>query len=102
MKTRKFLFLGAALAVACSAAVAQAADAAKNYPSRPIRLIMPNAPGSSADTIGRIVAAKLGDALGQQIVVDNRAGAGGVLGTGNRQECESGRLHADHAPRFPR
>ncbi len=80
MKTRKFLFLGAALVVACSAAVAQAADAAKNYPSRPIRLIMPNAPGSSADTIGRIVAAKLGDALGQQIVVDNRAGAGGVLG----------------------
>ena len=41
---------------------------------------MPNAPGSSADTMGRIVAARLGDALGQQIVVDNRAGAGGVMG----------------------
>ena len=56
------------------------AAAAEQYPSRPIRLIMPNAPGSSADTIGRIVAARLGEALGQQIVVDNRAGAGGVVG----------------------
>ena len=53
---------------------------AQEYPSRPIRLIIPNAPGSSADTIGRIVAARLGEALGQQIVVDNRAGAGGVVG----------------------
>lgn len=57
-----------------------AAAAAQQYPSRPIRLIMPNAPGSSADTMGRIVALKLGDALGQQVVVDNRAGAGGSLG----------------------
>ena len=56
------------------------AAAAEQYPSRPIRLIMPNAPGSSADTIGRIVAARLGETLGQQIVVDNRAGAGGVVG----------------------
>lgn len=57
-----------------------AADPVKDYPVRPIRLIMPNAPGSSADTMGRIAATRLGDALGQQIVVDNRAGAGGVLG----------------------
>jgi tripartite-type tricarboxylate transporter receptor subunit TctC len=41
---------------------------------------MPNAPGSSTDTMGRIAAAKLGDALGQQLVVDNRAGAGGSIG----------------------
>ena len=57
-----------------------AAASAQQYPSRPIRLIMPNAPASSADTIGRIVAARLGEALGQQLVVDNRAGAGGTLG----------------------
>jgi tripartite-type tricarboxylate transporter receptor subunit TctC len=43
-------------------------------------MIMPNAPGSANDTLGRIVAAHLGDALGQQIVIDNRAGAGGLLG----------------------
>ncbi|MDP2238795.1 MAG: tripartite tricarboxylate transporter substrate-binding protein [Burkholderiales bacterium] len=80
MKIRNCFFFGAVLAVAFSAPVAQAAASAKDYPNRPIRLIMPNAPGSSADTIGRIVATRLGDALGQQIVVDNRAGAGGVLG----------------------
>jgi tripartite-type tricarboxylate transporter receptor subunit TctC len=67
-------------AVSFIALAGHAADPAKDYPSRPIRLIMPNAPGSSADTMGRIAATKLSDALGQQIVVDNRAGAGGVLG----------------------
>ena len=79
MTACKIFLLGLALA-AWSAPLAQAADPAKDYPSRPIRLIMPNAPGSSADTMGRIAAAKLGEALGQQIVVDNRAGAGGVVG----------------------
>jgi tripartite-type tricarboxylate transporter receptor subunit TctC len=58
-----------------------AAESAAAYPSRPIRMIMPNAPGSSNDTLGRLLATRLGEALGQQIVVDNRAGAGGVLGT---------------------
>jgi tripartite-type tricarboxylate transporter receptor subunit TctC len=57
-----------------------APDVARNYPERPIRLIMPNAPGSSTDTMGRIAAAKLGELLGQQLVVDNRAGAGGSIG----------------------
>ncbi len=69
-----------ALAVFCSTSFAYAADNAQKYPERPIRMIMPNAPGSANDTMGRILAAKLGDALGQQIVVDNRAGAGGILG----------------------
>src|SRR5450759_746967 len=74
---RLLLLVVAAMGVA---AAGRAADPAKDYPQRPIRLIMPNAPGSSADTMGRIVMAKLGEALGQQIVVDNRAGAGGALG----------------------
>ena len=65
---------------AASAGIACAADAARDYPSRPIRLVMPNAPGSSADTLGRIVALRLGEAFRQQFVVDNRAGAGGSLG----------------------
>jgi tripartite-type tricarboxylate transporter receptor subunit TctC len=59
---------------------AVAADAAKSYPNRPIRMLMPNAPGSSTDALGRVVATRLGDVLGQQIVVDNRAGAGGIIG----------------------
>ena len=69
-----------AVAVACGGPAVQAANPVQDYPNRPIRLVMPNAPGSSADTMGRIVAARLGEALGQQIVVDNRAGAGGVVG----------------------
>jgi tripartite-type tricarboxylate transporter receptor subunit TctC len=68
------------LAAGCCSPLAHAADPARDYPNRPIRLVMPNAPGSSADTMGRIAAIKLGEALGQQIVVDNRAGAGGVVG----------------------
>ena len=56
---------------------------AQSYPTKPIRMIMPNAPGSANDTLGRIVAAHLGDALGEQIVIDNRAGAGGLLGKEN-------------------
>ena len=65
--------------VPCALCLGIAAAAELQYPSRPIRLIMPNAPGSSTDTMGRIAAAKLGEALGQQLVVDNRAGAGGVI-----------------------
>jgi tripartite-type tricarboxylate transporter receptor subunit TctC len=73
-----------AFALACIAfgvLAAPASPAADAYPLRPIRLIMPNAPGSSNDTLGRLLAARLAGELGQQIVVDNRAGAGGVLGT---------------------
>jgi tripartite-type tricarboxylate transporter receptor subunit TctC len=66
----------------CAAALALIAATAigQTYPTKPIRMIMPNAPGSANDTLGRIVAAHLGEALGQQIVIDNRAGAGGLLG----------------------
>jgi tripartite-type tricarboxylate transporter receptor subunit TctC len=53
---------------------------AQQYPTKPIRLMMPNAPGSANDTLARIVAVHLSEALGQQIVIDNRAGAGGVVG----------------------
>jgi tripartite-type tricarboxylate transporter receptor subunit TctC len=80
MKIAKLTSAALALAAAFSCAISSAEDQAKDYPSRPIRLVMPNAPGSSADTMGRIAAIKLGEALGQQIVVDNRAGAGGVIG----------------------
>jgi len=59
---------------------AAAADALKRYPSRPIRFIVPNSPGSSLDTLSRIFAIKMSEVLGQQMVVDNRGGAGGVLG----------------------
>ncbi|SRR5579872_3682676 len=55
--------------------------AADDYPSRPIRLIIPFPPGGSNDVVGRIIANQLGQKLGQTVFVDNRAGAGGVVGT---------------------
>jgi tripartite-type tricarboxylate transporter receptor subunit TctC len=54
---------------------------ADDYPSRPITLIVPQAPGGGNDTIARIVAQKMTQSLGQQVIVDNRPGAGGTLGT---------------------
>ncbi len=59
---------------------AAAQDAAREYPTKPIRLIMPNAPGSSNDILSRLLAIRLGELLGQQVVIDNRAGAGGTIG----------------------
>jgi tripartite-type tricarboxylate transporter receptor subunit TctC len=56
------------------------AQDARDYPNRPIRMLVPNAPGSSVDTLGRIFAQALTNISGQQVVIDNRAGAGGVLG----------------------
>ncbi len=67
-------------AIAMPSAFAAAPDSAKDYPSRPIRMIVPNAPGSSVDTLSRIMAGKLSEVLGQQVITDNRAGAGGVIG----------------------
>jgi tripartite-type tricarboxylate transporter receptor subunit TctC len=60
--------------------LAGAAQAPDGYPSRPIRLILPASPGGPVDVIGRTTATGLAEALGQSIVIDNRAGAGGIIG----------------------
>src|SRR5688572_4706358 len=72
--------LAAALFTVGATTPAAAADAAADYPNRPIRMLVPNAPGSSVDTLGRIFAQALTNIGGQQVVIDNRAGAGGTLG----------------------
>ena len=57
------------------------AAAAQQYPTKPIRLIIPFPPGGSNDVVGRLIATQLSERLGRQIIVDNRSGAGGVVGT---------------------
>ena len=57
------------------------AFAADNYPTRPIRLIVPYGAGGNADILGRIVGARLADVLGQPVIIDNRPGASGLLGS---------------------
>ena len=54
---------------------------AQDYPSRPVRLIVATSPGGGTDTLARILSGKLGERLGQQFVVDNRAGGSGIVGT---------------------
>ncbi|MGE0222871.1 MAG: Bug family tripartite tricarboxylate transporter substrate binding protein [Acetobacteraceae bacterium] len=73
---RKFAAILAFGLLLCGAAGAQ-----DKYPSKPIRMVVPFSAGGPSDIVGRIVGAKMGEALGQQIIVDNRAGAGGKIGS---------------------
>lgn len=66
--------------IAACAIALSTTSAAQNYPNRPVRMISPNPPSGANDTIGRIIALKLGEVLGQPMVIDNRGGAGGTLG----------------------
>ena len=70
-----------AIAVALCAVSSAAAMAQDKYPNKPIRLIVAFPPGGSTDIIGRLVGQRLGERLGQQVIVDNRGGAGGTIGT---------------------
>jgi len=70
---------GAAVLALCCAHIISAA--AQDYPTRPVTLIVPYPAGGGVDVMGRLVGAKLSIALGQQVVIENRGGAGGMIGT---------------------
>src|SRR3954465_13828945 len=74
LKTLVHVTAAAMAAVACSAAQAQA------WPNKPIKYIVPFAAGGTTDILGRMIGAKLAEALGQPVVVENRPGAAGALG----------------------
>lgn len=70
-----------ALVLGCLALVAFGAAVAEPYPSKPIRVVVPSPPGGPPDLLARMIVPKMGASLGQPMVVENRAGAGGIVGT---------------------
>ena len=75
-----FLLLVPSLAIAVQSLPAQAQPAKDNYPSKPIKFIVTYPPGGGNDIIARLLAQKMGESMGQPVLVDNRAGAGGTIG----------------------
>ena len=67
--------------MAVGLAFAALGASAQDYPSRPVRVIVPFAPGGSADVYGRFIATRLQEALGQTFIIDNRPGGGAIIGT---------------------
>src|SRR5262245_8790602 len=80
MKRREFLKLSGSAALA-GFSVTKASAQATTWPNKPVKLILPYAPGGATDLIGRPWADKLSQARGQPFVIDNRGGAGGMIGT---------------------
>ncbi len=81
MPQQRMLLLAITMACTSGTAFAQRTDDARDYPLRPIRVVIGFTPGGQPDIVARLIAPKLGAALGQQIVIDNRPGAGGIIGS---------------------
>jgi tripartite-type tricarboxylate transporter receptor subunit TctC len=79
--TKPILRVVVAICIGLSASAYGAAGPAADYPTRPIRLIVPFSPGGSNDIMARLVGQKFHESMGQQVIVDNRPGASGIVGT---------------------
>jgi tripartite-type tricarboxylate transporter receptor subunit TctC len=77
------------LGMSAAPSFAQGSGDAAGFPSHPFRIVVPFTPGGQPDIVARLISPRLGESLGQQIVVDNRPGAGGLIG---------GRIVASAAP----
>ena len=81
MINRRQFSLTAAVALAVATTLAAPHALAQTYPGKPVRLVIPFPPGGATDIFGRVLAQKLGELVGQQVVVENRPGAGGTIGS---------------------
>src|SRR2546421_10476248 len=75
------IFLGLASALLAAGLAGEAVAQAQSWPDRPVKLILPHAPGGATDLIGRPRADKLSQGFGPQFLIENRGGAGGMIGT---------------------
>ena len=84
MKLDRRMFLRLAAGAAAMPTVSRPAWS-QSYPTRPVRMIVPFAPGGQNDAIGRLIAQKLSENFGRQYIIENVGGGGGVVGTGARR-----------------
>ena len=98
---RGLRFAQALAAALLAVAVAGSQALAQDYPSRPVKIIVPFGPGGPADVTARQIGSILQENFGQPFVIENRTGAGGVIGTLEVAKSRAGRLHPAHDVKYP-